>query len=184
MCSVLSVAYHLHTLAFALPNIDWACYGVWTLTTMLMLLGVIGSVVPLLPGPLLIFVGAVAHTLLRPQSGVSWWCIGLLFVLTIVAYVLDFASGAMGTRKFGGSKWGVAGVIVGGIVGMFFSLPGLIIGPLLGGFAFEMIFARKELRPAVKSTWGTVVGTGVGIALRLGVSIIMVASFLIDALWM
>ena len=177
------VDQHLHLVALALPQIDWACYGVWALTTVLMVLGVIGAVVPLLPGPLLIFLGAVAHTLLRPESGVGWWCIGALFLLTLVAYALDFASGAMGARWFGGSKWGVAGVIIGGIVGLFFSLPGLIIGPLVGGFAFEMIFARKELRPAVKSTWGTVVGTGVGLALRLGVSLLMVAIFLIDALW-
>lgn len=149
-----------------------------------MVLGVIGAVVPLLPGPLLIFVGAVAHTLLRPQSGVSWWCIGVLFLLMVVAYALDFASGAVGTKKFGGSKWGIAGVLLGGIVGLFFGLPGLIFGPLIGGFAFETIFARKDLKPAVKSTWGTVVGTGIGIALRVAVSLVMVAVFLIDALWL
>ena len=171
-------------LAFTMPDIDWACYGVWALTTILMVLGVLGAILPMLPGPLLIFIGAVTHTLLRPESGISWWSIGILFVLTIIAYVLDFTSGAMGTRKFGGSKWGVAGVIIGGIIGMFFSLPGLIIGPLLGGFAFEMIFARKEFHPAVKSTWGTVIGTGVGLALRLAVSIVMVIIFLTDALWM
>lgn len=170
-------------LAQWLPAVDWNCWGVWTLTTILMIVGVIGAVVPMLPGPLLIFIAALLHTLLRPESGVGWWCVGLLFALTLVAYALDFASGAMGARWFGGSAWGVAGVVLGGIVGLFFGFVGLIIGPLVGGFAFEMIFARKELKPAVKSTWGTVVGTGMGIAARLGVSILMVVCFLVDALW-
>ena len=164
--------------------IDWACYGVWTLTAVLMFTGVLGAALPLVPGPLLIFVAAVFHVLLRPQTGVTWWCVALLGLLTVVAYVLDFASGAMGTRWFGGSHWGIVGVLVGGLVGMFFALPGLIIGPLLGGFAFEMLFARKAMGKAVKSTWGTVVGTGMGLVLRVVVSLVMVASFLLDAFWL
>ena len=164
-------------------SIDWACWGVWTLTTVLMVIGLAGAVLPFVPGPMVIFVGALVHTLLRPQSGVSWWCIGILFVLMLVAYAFDFASGAVGAKWFGGSRWGMAGVIIGGLVGLFFGLIGLIIGPLVGGFAFEMLFAKMELKPAAKSTWGTVVGTGVGLAARLGVSIAMVAAFLIDALW-
>lgn len=164
-------------------SIDWAFWGVWTLTTVLMVIGLAGAVLPFVPGPMVIFVAALVHTLLRPQSGVGWWCIAILFVLMLVAYAFDFASGAVGAKWFGGSRWGMAGVILGGIVGLFFGIIGLIIGPLVGGFAFEMLFAKMELKPAAKSTWGTVVGTGVGLAARLGVSIAMVAAFLIDALW-
>ena len=164
-------------------SIDWACWGVWTMTTVLMVVGVAGAVLPFVPGPLVIFVAALLHTLLRPESGVSWWCVGVLFALMLVAYAFDFASGAVGAKWFGGSRWGMTGVILGGLVGLFFGLIGLIIGPLVGGFAFEMLFAKMELKPAAKSTWGTVVGTGVGLAARLGVSIAMVAAFLIDALW-
>lgn len=163
--------------------IDWSFWGVWTLTSVLMFLGLVGSVVPFIPGPLLILIGAVAHVLLRPESGAGWWCVALLFVLTLAAYALDFASGAMGTRWFGGSRWGIAGVLVGGIVGLFFGIVGLILGPLIGGFAFEMLLAQKELAPAMKSTWGTVVGTGVGLALRLGVAILMVVAFIADVVW-
>ena len=165
-------------------SIDWACYGVWALTICLMVTGVAGSLIPLVPGPFIVFVAAAVHVLLRPQSGVTWWCVGLLFLLTGLSYVVDFASGAMGTRWFGGSRWGIAGVLVGAIIGVFFALPGIIIGPLLGGFVFEMLFARKEVGPAVKSTWGTLVGTGMGLMLRLIVSLVMVASFFLDAFWL
>jgi hypothetical protein len=173
----------LESLHHFFASIDWACWGVWTLTTVLMIVGLAGAVLPFVPGPLIIFIASVLHTLLRPESGVGWWCVGLLFVLMLIAYALDFASGAAGAKWFGGSRWGMAGVIVGGFVGLFFGLPGLIIGPLVGGFAFEMMFARMELKPAAKSTWGTVVGTGVGLVLRLAVSVMMIAAFLIDALW-
>ncbi len=173
----------LATFLHSLATIDWACWGVWTLTTVLMIIGMVGSVVPFLPGPLLIFIAALLHTLLRPVSGISWWCIGLLFLLLVLSYALDFASGAVGARWFGGTRWGMVGVIVGGIAGMFFSLPGLLIGPIAGAFIFEMLFARQEFKPAVKSTWGTVVGTGLGLVLRLAVSTAMVAAFVIDALW-
>ena len=167
-----------------LASIDWSFWGVWSVTATLMVLGLVGSVVPLLPGPLLIFVGGAIHVWLRPESGVTWWCVAVLGVLTLLAYALDFASGALGTHWFGGSRWGIAGVLLGGIVGLFFGLPGLILGPLIGGFAFEMVFARKEMAPAARSTWGTVVGTGVGLALRLGIAVAMVVAFVLDAVWL
>lgn len=166
-----------------LGSFDWACIGVWSLTTTLLVAGVLGALLPFLPGPFLIFIAGVVHTLLRPESAMSWPGIGVLVLLLVVAYVLDFLSGAMGARWFGASRWGVAGVLVGGVVGLFFSLPGLIIGPIAGGFAFEMLFAKKEMAPAAKSTWGTIVGTGVGLVLRLVISLAMVAVFLVDALW-
>jgi uncharacterized protein YqgC (DUF456 family) len=74
-------------------------------------------------------------------------------------------------------------VFLGGVVGLFFGLPGLILGPLVGGFAFEMLFAKMELKPAAKSTWGTLLGTGLGLVARVAVSVVMVAVFVVDALF-
>jgi uncharacterized protein YqgC (DUF456 family) len=71
---------------------------------------------------------------------------------------------------------------VGGIVGMFFVPFGLVLGPLIGGVAFELIFAKKRLQPAAKSAWGSLLGTGVGLVLRLVISFAMIATFLLDAL--
>lgn len=167
-----------------IASIDWACWGTWTLTVLLLFLGLIGTVVPLLPGPVLIFIAGIVHTLLRPESGMSWWGIAIQAVLVAVAYGVDIMSGAMGTKWFGGSKWGMWGVLIGGVVGLFFGLPGLILGPLIGGFAFEILFAKKKMSPAAKATWGTLVGTGVGMVARLCIGVVMVAWFLVDALWL
>lgn len=164
--------------------IDWSFWGTWSLTGLLLLLGLIGTAVPLLPGPVLIFIAGIVHTLLRPESGMSWWGIAIQAVLVAVAYGVDIMSGAMGTKWFGGSTWGVWGVLIGGVVGLFFGLPGLIFGPLIGGFAFEMVFAKKKMSPAAKATWGTMVGTGVGMVARFCIGLIMIAWFLVDALWL
>lgn len=164
-------------------TMPWDMLGVWSLTICLLIIGIIGSVVPFLPGPLLIFAAGIIHTLLRPESGMSTWGFVLLSLGLVLSYVVDFASGAMGARWFGASRWGIAGVFVGGIVGMFFVPFGLILGPLIGGVGFELAFAKKRLQPAAMSAWGSLLGTGVGLVLRLIVALAMVATVLIDALW-
>lgn len=163
-------------------EVPWSMLGVWTLTVILLLVGLVGSVVPLLPGPVLIAVAGVVHTLLRPESGMGLWGFIIMALLLILSFVLDFVSGAVGAKWFGASRWGVAGVFVGGIVGMFFVPFGLVLGPLIGGIAFELLFAKKELHPAAKSAWGSLLGTGVGMVLRLIISLAMIATFFLDAL--
>ncbi|TDU81059.1 hypothetical protein EI77_00361 [Prosthecobacter fusiformis] len=167
----------------AFQGIPFEVMGVWTLTVCLLLAGLIGSVLPLVPGPLLLFMAGIIHTLLLPEAGMSWQGIVLLSVWLVVAYVVDFAAGAMGARWFGASRWGIAGVFVGGIVGLFFAPLGFILGPLAGGLLFELLFAKKRMAPAVKSTWGTLLGTGVGLIARLAISFAMVATVLMDILW-
>lgn len=164
-------------------SIDWSLWGVWTLTVSLMVTGLAGTVLPLLPGPFIIFVAAFLHKFLRPETGLSWWSIALLALLVIVSYIVDFFSGAMGTKWFGGSKWGIWGVVIGGIVGLFFGFIGLIVGPIIGGLVAELLIARKRMGPAVKATWGSVVGTTLGMAARIGISIVMVIAFVLDVLW-
>lgn len=164
-------------------GLPWSTLGVWSLTITLLITGFIGAVVPFLPGPFLIVIAGILHTLLRPEGGMSTLGIVLLVLLFGLAYAVDLLSGMMGARWFGASSWGIWGVLVGGIVGLFFGPVGLLLGPLIGGFSFEMLFAKRQLRPAMKSTWGTVIGTGVGLILRIGISVAMIATVLIDILW-
>ena len=171
------------SLAWLAAGVPYEAIAVWSLTGSLLLLGLIGSVVPLLPGPFLIFIAGILHTILREESAMSWQGIVILSLWLVLAYVVDFFSGALGARWFGASRWGIAGVVVGGIVGLFFAPVGFILGPLIGALAFEIFFAKKRLQPAVKSTWGTLLGTGVGLVVRLLISLAMVATVLIDTLW-
>ena len=167
-----------------LASIDWAFWAMWLVTGTLLTTGFLGSFVPLVPGPLIIFIGCALHSWLRPISGMGWGGMLLELLLLVAAYVTDFAAGAVGSKKFGGSRWGFAGVVLGGIVGLFFSLPGLILGPLIGSLVFEIAFAEKSIRPALKATAGSALGIGLGLIARGLIGALMVGLFFACALWL
>jgi uncharacterized protein len=154
----------------------------WAATAVLMAVGLVGAAVPFVPGPVLILLAAVAHALLLPGAGASWWTVGVLGLLVAAAYAVDVASGVIGAKWFGASKWGIGGAVVGGLTGLFFGPVGWVLGPLLGGLAAELFVAKRDMQASLRGTWGTVVGTGVGLAARLGIAIVMVAAFLMDVL--
>jgi len=155
----------------------------WTLTLILMLTGLVGTVVPMLPGTTIIFAAAVLHHFLLGEAhSVGWWTIGGLLVLTVFSYALDLVSGSLGAKKFGATKWGAIGGIAGAIVGLFFGIPGIFVGPLAGVLIGELI-GGKGLLPAGKSTWGTLLGTTAGMVAKLVIGTLMIGWFLLAALW-
>ena len=159
-------------------------WGVWIAMGSLVMLGLAGTVVPFLPGHLLIFAAAFIPFLsLNDGGGVEWWGIITLGIGVIVAQVLELLSGAVGTRWFGGTRWGAFGAVVGGIVGIFFMPFGLFLGPLIGAFACEWILTDKTLKPATASGVGSVIGTVAGMLMKIVVAILMVAVLAIDLFW-
>lgn len=155
----------------------------WGLTLLLMLVGLVGTVVPLLPGTTVILAAAIGHHLLLGEAqSVGWWTIAGLALLTVVSFVIDFLSGAMGAKYFGASRWGAIGGILGAVVGLFFGIVGLLIGPLIGALGGELLAGRGIL-PAGKSGWGTFLGTTAGIVSKLLIAVVMIAWFLAAALW-
>jgi uncharacterized protein YqgC (DUF456 family) len=162
--------------------------GAWFVTFGLLLLGVVGCFLPIIPGHLLIFLAAVSHRLLLGwvlgrDSGVEWWTFVILGGLLALGQAFDLFSGAVGSKWFGGTKWGAAGAIVGGIVGMFFMPFGLVLGPLLGAYGFESLFANQETRPAMVSGVGSAVGTLANLVVKVILGAVMVLWFLIDLWW-
>lgn len=155
---------------------------VWTLVIGCIVVGFLGTFLPILPGTTLIYAGMVIHyfAMGMEASGLAWQGLVGITILYLLSLVLDWFSGAIGAKWFGSSKWGVIGAIVGGIVGLFFSLPGLIIGPIAGVFLFEMLFAKKEIKDASNSTVGTVVGGIAGIVGKLALAFGMIAWFVVD----
>lgn len=158
--------------------------GVWTVTCLLMLVGLAGCVLPVLPGHLLILGGAISFRVMEGAgSDLSWWGIGVMAVLMILSQIFEFVSGSLGSRWFGGTKWGVVGALVGGIVGMFFLPFGLLLGPLLGAFGLEFAFGSKKARPAAVSGVGSVVGTLAGMGVKVAVAIAMIVCFVLDLIY-
>jgi uncharacterized protein len=172
--------------AGSLSGISWQWSGValaWTVTTALLLFGLAGCVVPILPGHVILLLAAVSHRLMMGEaSGLRWWSFVVLVVLLAASQAFEFFSGAAGTKWFGGSKWGAWGAILGGIVGMFFFPFGLLLGPLIGALLFEKLFAKMENKPAMVSGMGSVLGTMAGMVVKVAVGVVMSVWIVVDAL--
>ncbi len=175
--------------------LSWADVGnssllvlVWVVTGLLLLVGLVGTVVPMLPGPVLMLAAAIWHTLMlryavgAEDPGFRWPGFVILTLFIVVTQVLETASSALGAKYFGSTKWGAIGALIGGIVGLFFGLPGLIIGPLLGALLAELIIAGRHWKMAAKSSWGTFVGSAAGLVIKAILGLAMVGYFFLD-LW-
>lgn len=153
----------------------------WTLTTVLMLVGLAGVIVPLLPGNILILVAALLHKWLLPDT-ITWGVVGWIAVICAVSIVADFGGTILGARLFGGGKWGMAGAGTGAFVGMFFSLPALILGTIFGAVAAEKLIAKKSGRTALLAGVGAATGFVVSTVVRLVCALAMIGVFLVAAL--
>ena len=123
----------------------------------LMLGGIIGSFLPILPGPLTSWVGLLVLYLTKIETNYTLLIITLIVALGI--YIMDYFIPAMGTKKFGGSRYGVIGTTVGLLIGLFFFPPfGIIIGPFLGALAGELLFDSKDSKRAFKAAFGSFIG--------------------------
>lgn len=152
----------------------------WTLTFLLMLAGLVGAIVPVIPDSLLILGGAVLqHFTIQPPHKVGWWTLGILVGLTILAHIVDFAAGAIGAKKYGASRWGAVGGFIGGLVGVSFFPIGIFVGPVVGVLCAELIFARKDIGSAVESSWGTLLGTTAGLIGKMAIDLSMIGVFLV-----
>ncbi len=155
--------------------------AVWLVTGSLFVVGLVGCVVPILPGHLFIILAAVSYRwMVGPSAGLAWWSFAILVLLMAIAQVFEFVSGSLGTRWFGGSKWGALGALIGGFAGLFFLPFGLLLGPLIGAFGFEKAFAKKETRESAVSGVGSVVGTVAGIIIKVIIGVLMIGWFFLD----
>ncbi|MGZ5512660.1 MAG: DUF456 domain-containing protein [Chthoniobacterales bacterium] len=153
----------------------------WFIAIVLMAVGLIGTVLPVIPGTTVILAAVVIHrVMLGAERGASWWCIGGLVVLTLVSYALDFASGYFGAKYFGVTKWGVLGATIGVIVGLCTGFVTLLFAPVIGAIIGEII-AGKRLVSAGKAGWGTLLGNLAGMIGKVAIGFAMVIWFLLSA---
>ena len=133
-----------------------------TIAGILVLTGIVGCIVPAIPGPPLSYAGIIILHFTR-WGGLTPKLLIWLGIVTIAVTIMDYILPIWATRKFGGSKRGVWGSIIGLVVGLFFAPWGIIIGPFLGAFIGEMTSnndTSKALRSAAGSFIGFLLGTG------------------------
>ncbi|PYK04592.1 MAG: DUF456 domain-containing protein [Verrucomicrobia bacterium] len=151
----------------------------WSITIVLFAVGLIGTVLPVLPGTTIILAGAIIHrVMLGSEKSIGWWSIGVLVLLTLTTYALDFLSGYFGAKYFGATKWGMFGAILGALIGIVFGIIGLFVGPVIGAIAGEFI-AGKRMIDAGRAGWGSLLGNLAGMIGKLAIGLVMITIFFV-----
>jgi uncharacterized protein YqgC (DUF456 family) len=144
-------------------------YTLAVLGSVLVLIGFIGSILPIIPGPPISWAGFLllkwTRFINKDLEGYDTALWVLLFFVVVVT-ILDYVVPILGTKKFGGSKRGVWGATIGVVVGLFFGPLGIIIGPFLGAYIGEISTGKKD-REALKAAWGSFVGFLMGVGMKL-----------------
>lgn len=123
-----------------------------------MIVGIFGSFLPVLPGLSCCWVGLLLLYLTKAVDN-NYWMLGITLVVTIIITILDYVIPSKGTKKFGGSRYGVWGTNIGLIVGILAPIPfGVIIGPFVGAFLGELIFDSTNHKRALKAATGSLLG--------------------------
>jgi len=142
----------------------------------LILAGIVGCILPGLPGPLTAWVGLLL-TILAKVIPDDWSFIGVSFVVVLIITVLDYIIPAVGTKKFGGSKYGTFGAIIGLIVGLFVPIPGgIIVGAFVGAFIGEFI-KNNDAPQAIKAAFGALVGFLISTGMQLIVTLVFLGIY-------
>jgi len=143
-------------------------------------LGIIGCILPVLPGPLLSWLSLLLFFLL-PDHEVGAWTLGITFALMLAVSAIDLVIPILGAKRFGASREGIIGGALGIIIGLFFFPPvGIILGPLIGTIVGDMI-AGGTFASAFNSGLGSLIGFLVGTSLKLAYSIAIVILFTVKA---
>lgn len=167
-------------------DINWWAFSV---ATLIFIVGLIGTLLPVLPGCFIVWIGAVIYYLWDRDGGISGTFILVTAAFTILAQVLDFLASYYGARRFGGSWRGGVGALLGAIFGPMLlsfipgvgTIVGLLVGPIIGAVLGELS-AGRTLKEGGRAGFGTVVGGVVSMALKLGIAVFMVGWFYFETL--
>lgn len=151
---------------------------IWSVTILLFLTGLAGTVVPFLPGILVIAAGAVWQGVMGDRH-IPWWGWAVLTLMVAGGMVFDKISGGLGAHKFGSTKAGIIGALLGALIGPFLFTPlvGLIVAPFLGAVIGELVFARQTPGQAAKAGTGATLGMLTGLAFEFLTGLMMISWF-------
>ncbi|UCG98738.1 MAG: DUF456 domain-containing protein [Burkholderiales bacterium] len=148
----------------------------WVIAVLMVIVGIAGTVLPALPGVVLVFAGIVLAAWIDGFAVISGWTIGVLAVLTVIGSVVDYVAQAMSAQRAGATWQGIAGAAAGTVAGIFSGLWGLLFMPLAGAAIGEFISHRDALR-AGKVGLATWLGLLVGAVLKLAIVFTMTGIF-------
>ncbi len=150
----------------------------WTLAVALIVLGLAGTVLPALPGTAFVLAGIVLGAWIDDFTRVGPVTVGIVAVLAVVAWVLDYVAGLLGARKAGASRQALVGAAVGTVAGLFMGLVGVLFMPLVGAAVGEYL-ARRDERRAVHVGVATWLGLMAGLIAKVVIAFVMVGLFVV-----
>jgi uncharacterized protein YqgC (DUF456 family) len=162
------------SLFFITTNMDHSLISF--LSIVLLILGILGTFLPVLPGLVLSLAGLLIYKY-GTDSDLSMLYIWAFVILTLASAVLNYIIPAKTNRKYGGTRWGSIGSVVGTIVGIFLPIPlGFLVGMFAGVFIGELLHDSKDMNKALRSTKGAFIGFiyGTGFSLVVGIAMLLV----------
>lgn len=144
----------------------------WVLAVLLVAAGFAGLVLPLIPGVPLIYLGIVAAAWADGFTKIGGFTLAVCGVLAAVAFAVDYVAGVLGAKRMGATPWGLFGAVVGTVVGVFFGLPGLILGPAVGAIGFEY-WKDPNFKKACEAGAGVVIGFALGVVAKCAIALTM-----------
>ncbi len=157
---------------------DWVLYA---LGAVALLLGLAGVVLPVLPGSLLLFGGALLVAWAGGFALVGWPTLTVVGLLAAVIWAVDWVAAALGAKATGASRWAVAGASLGLLVGLFLGPAGIILGPAVGAVAMEY-WQDPDFEKALKAGLGTFVGFLLGSVVKVALGFVLVGVLVVGLL--
>ncbi len=154
----------------------------WIAVSALLVLGVVGTILPAVPGVIFVLAGIVLAAWIDDFSRISAWTVGLVAVLAVVAWVTDYLAALLGARRLGASKLAIVGAAVGTVLGVLSGLWGLLIFPFIGA-ATGQYLEHKDAAHSAKVGLATWLGMLVGTVVKLVVVFTMIGIFA-AAMWL
>lgn len=150
---------------------------IYILASIIVVCGLVGTVLPLMPGVPVIFLGLFLAAAVSKFSFISTATIVILFVLAAISVLVDYLSGFLGAKYAGSSLFGLLGAIIGVIFGVsVFGLIGVLIGPAIGVFVFDLL-SRREIKKSSKVATYTFFSTVAGIITNVVLAVLMIGIF-------
>jgi uncharacterized protein YqgC (DUF456 family) len=155
---------------------DWTILW-WLLSGLIIIAGLAGTVVPALPGVPLVFLGLFVGAWIGNFETIGWVTIGVLAVLTLIAWIVDFVAGAAGARYLGASSRAFWGATIGAIAGIFFGVVGMLLGPFIGAVLGELSGGSNVVQSG-RAGLGAWIGMVVATAVKLAIAFLMIGIFI------
>jgi hypothetical protein len=157
--------------------------ALWIVAVATIVVGFIGTILPGMPGVLIIYAGMWLAAWIDDFVRIGWVTLTILGILTALALAADLVASVLGAKRVGASRQALIGSVIGGIAGLFFGLIGLLLGPFVGAVAGELM-ARRSIADATRVGVATWIGLLVGTMAKIAVAVSMLGVFVASYWWL